>query len=693
MRVRGGLALPGLLLRDAADMQRLLWRAFYGILLQPWQSNVAFLGYPLQSAGVVRNRLISLILPCLIISVAYGLRLYCLDGQSLWFDEGFALHLASQSLPQIIQRNPVGWLPLHSVALHFWLEFVGQSPFAARFFSVFFGVLVVALLYLLGRSLATPRMGTIASVVGTTSPFLIYYSQEARTYALWLFLSLLSVCLLLRVLRHPGRVRGWLLYTGVTTLALYTHYFSVFLLPWGAMALFHEAVRSRRWKLLLCGAAGQLCALVLSVPLITFARTSAVDRYGFWRSPLSPLQVVVDLWYNLTTGGNLPFDQALPVMGIMAVLAITGLVLFRPVWNGVLIASYFLIPILGMLALSMWRELYVARYLAIAVPGAYLLVAQGFDRLWAVPAARPRFLRVGGSLLALCSVVVVGWSWYQGLRNYYYSPQYARDDFRSAAQFISARESEKDVLVMSGGGIFTAFLPYYEGHLPWMDLPPFGEWLDEVQVVEDLNSLLAGRVGGRVWLVLSDNQITDPQNLIVAHLWTYGHVVQAETFPGRTGVRVLVFHPREESETFTFAPIEYEPLRANFDNKVELLGFEIDDWHFKPTGDIHLALQWQALTHLEEDYHAFVHLLDDREQVVAAHDKVPLNNYFRPKAWQVGEPLRDEYVLSLPHNLSAGTYTLELGLYSYPDLKRLTVVEADQSQRDRVLLPPIIVNR
>ena len=653
-----------------------------------------FQAIQLSSARVVRNRRLSLIVvPCFIIPVAFGLRLYRLDGQSLWFDEGFALHLASQSLPQIIENNPVGMLPLHSVTLHFWLELVGGSPFMARFFSLFFGVLVVALLYLLGRSLATPGTGVIACLVGSISPFLIYYSQEARTYALWLFLSLFSAYLLLRVLRRPERLRGWLLYAGATTLALYTHYFTVFLLPWGAIALLHEAVRSGHWRLLLRGALVQLSALALCAPLIGFVGASVTDRYGFWLTPLSPVQVVVDLWYNLTTGGSLLLDQALPVMGVLAVLAVIGLLLFRPKWNGLLVALYFLFPLLGMLALSRWREFYVARYLAITVPGAYLLVAHGFDRLWAASAARRRDLAVGGLFLLLCSVGLVGYSWGHALQNYYCSAQYTRDDFRSAARFISAREGENDVIVMSGGGISTAFLPYYEGHLPWSDLPSFGEWLDEEQVVEGLNSLLAGRVGGRVWLVLSGNEITDPQNLIVAHLWTYGYVVEAETFPGRTGVRVLVFYPRQEWQTFSFAPFRYEPWRANFDNKVELLGFEIDGWHFRPGDDIHLALQWQALTELEKDYHAFVHLLEDRNQVVAGHDKVPLNDYFRPTAWQVGEPLRDEYVLSLPHNLSVGTYALELGLYSYPDLQRLPLVEHEQSQRDRVLLPPIIVSR
>jgi len=645
----------------------------------------------LRGEKAVPDRRISLAIPCLLTYLAFGLRLHLLDGQSLWFDEGFALHLASKTLPQIMEQNPVGWLPLHSVALHFWLQLVGQSPFMARFFSLFFGVLVVAMLYLLGKQLASPATGVIASLLGCFSPFLVYYSQEARVYALWLFLSLLSVYLLLRALRSPERLRWWLAYGVATTLAIYSHYFSVFLVPWGVIALLREAVRTRRWRMLLWGAGAQLLTVLLCLPLIGFAQASVVDRYGFWRSRLSPFQVVADLWYNLTTGGSLPWDQALPAMAMLALLAIVGLVGFSPRWNGVLVALYFAIPLLGMLALSMWRELYVARYLAGAVPAVYLLAARALEELFTVATASRRLLRAWGSVAILCSVVVMGFSWTQALGNYFYSPLYARDDFRSAARFVSAHEGENDAIVISGGGIFTAFLPYYDGDLPWVDLPPFGEWLVEEQVVESLNSLLAGREGGRVWLVLSGNEITDPQNLIVAHLWTMGHVVQAEAFPGRTGVRVLLFSPRHESASFTFSPFSYQPWRGNFDNQVELLGFDMDGTRFEPGSDIHLALQWQAVTPLREDYHTFVHVLNGGHRVVAGHDKVPLNDYFRPTAWPVGEPLRDEYVLSLPSDLPNGTYELEVGWYSFLDLERLPLIEAGDAERDRVLLPPIIV--
>jgi 4-amino-4-deoxy-L-arabinose transferase-like glycosyltransferase len=627
-----------------------------------------------------------------LLAAAFALRIYHLDAQSLWFDEGFAIRVASQTVKGLIEQNPVGWLPLHSFVLHYWMSLFGTTPFSARLLSVYLGVLVVALLYPVSRRLGMPPdTGIPALSIAALSPFLIYYAQEARVYSLWLFLSLLSSYLLLRALRRPRRAWAWILY-GVSTLAaLYTHYFSVFLLPWGLAAIFYRAVRDRRRDIVLAGLGSQAGALVGCLPLIGFAQSSVGDRYGFWRSALSPSQVVADLWYHFSTGGNLSVGEALPLMLALGMMAAVGLVMLRPRWPGVLLALYLALPLTGMLILSRWRELYVSRYLALAAPAVYLVAAAGIGSLWMAV----RQDRVWSRSLALAALAVVAAgtlpSWAKSLNNYYFSADYARDDFRSAALYISSHERDADALVMSGGGIYAAFTPYYGGDLPWVDLPRFGEWLEEDQVVTALNGLLADRPGGRVWLVLSGNEITDPQNLITAQLWTYGQVVEAQSFPGRTGVRVMLFEPRYPEGGFKFTPFSYRPLAANFDQQVELLGFEIDDSPFTPGEDIHLALRWRALRALTEDYHSFVHLLGPGDIVVAGQDKVPLNQYFRPAAWPVGEPLRDEYVLALPRDLIAGTYHVEVGLYSYPELERLPVVGGRTTERDRVLLTSIVV--
>ena len=311
---------------------------------------------------------------CAVLAAAFGLRLYRLDAQSLWFDEGFALHLSSQGIRQLIEQNPVGWLPLHSAVLHFWLMVSGNSPFSARFLSVVFGTLVVAALYVFGRALGTERTGSIAAMMGAFSPFLVYYSQEARVYSLWISVSLLASYLLLRALGDPRRLRPWALYLGTLVAALYTHYFSVFLLPWGMAAVCYRAVRERSRRVFLAGLCCQATAALTCLPLIGFVRSSAADPYGFWRSSLASSQVIVDLWYQFMTGGNLTLERSWPAMLAMVAAAVAGLLMFRPRWNAVLLLLYAALPVLGMLILSSWRELYVSRYLAIALPAVLSLI-------------------------------------------------------------------------------------------------------------------------------------------------------------------------------------------------------------------------------------------------------------------------------------------------------------------------------
>jgi len=88
----------------------------------------------------------------LILLLACVLRVYYLDAQSLWYDEGLSVHLAWLPLAETIAQSAVtDHPPLHAVLLNLWMRVVGSSEFSVRFVSVFFGTLVVALTYALGQ--------------------------------------------------------------------------------------------------------------------------------------------------------------------------------------------------------------------------------------------------------------------------------------------------------------------------------------------------------------------------------------------------------------------------------------------------------------------------------------------------------------------------------------------------------------
>ena len=94
----------------------------------------------------------SLAVAVLLLLLAYALRLYRLDGQSLWWDEGISLHLATSSLGEIVRDRLANiHPPLYFFLLKGWLALVGVSPFTGRYLSVLAGLLSVALVFAIVR--------------------------------------------------------------------------------------------------------------------------------------------------------------------------------------------------------------------------------------------------------------------------------------------------------------------------------------------------------------------------------------------------------------------------------------------------------------------------------------------------------------------------------------------------------------
>jgi len=156
--------------------------------------------------------------------LAFAIRLYHLDFQSLWRDEVDAILFAEKGplglLPWFIEPGQNG--PLYYLLLSFWITLVGRSDFGVRFFSLFWGVLLVPLIYQVGRRWLERRVALLAALLVGLSPYLVWYSQEAKMYSFLAFLSLLSVQLYLLALER-NRWYLWLAYLLATGLSMYVH--------------------------------------------------------------------------------------------------------------------------------------------------------------------------------------------------------------------------------------------------------------------------------------------------------------------------------------------------------------------------------------------------------------------------------------------------------------------------------------
>jgi mannosyltransferase len=124
--------------------------------------------------------------------------------------------------------------PVYYALAWVWTQLVGTGEFGLRSISAVAGVLTVPVAYGIGMELRGRRAGLWAAALVAVNPMMLWYSQEARAYALVALFGALSVLYWLRAERG-GRRRDlvwWGIWSG---LAIGTHYFVVF--PIAAEAL------------------------------------------------------------------------------------------------------------------------------------------------------------------------------------------------------------------------------------------------------------------------------------------------------------------------------------------------------------------------------------------------------------------------------------------------------------------------
>ncbi len=159
------------------------------------------------------------------------------------------------------ESNP----PLYYVLAWGWAKVFGVGEVALRSLSALFGAATVPVAYLIGRELSGRRAGFITAALVAVSPMLIWYSQEARGYALLVFLAALSLLFFARALRTRAS-RDLVLWALTSALALCTHYFAFFAVSVEAAWLL-IAFRSS-WRQVILPVAGVAAVGLALVPLI-----------------------------------------------------------------------------------------------------------------------------------------------------------------------------------------------------------------------------------------------------------------------------------------------------------------------------------------------------------------------------------------------------------------------------------------
>jgi mannosyltransferase len=189
-------------------------------------------------------------------ALGVAVRFASLGLQSYHHDEAItALRVVPGSFGEMLhsvkvsESNP----PLYYVLAWGWAKLFGTGEVGLRSLSALFGAATVPVGYLIGRQLASRRAGLILAALIALNPMLIWYSQEARSYALLVFFGALSLLFFARAL-NTGRGRDLALWALTSALALCSHYFGVF--PVAIEAVWLLVALRTRWRLALPALAG-----------------------------------------------------------------------------------------------------------------------------------------------------------------------------------------------------------------------------------------------------------------------------------------------------------------------------------------------------------------------------------------------------------------------------------------------------
>lgn len=642
----------------------------------------------------------------LILLLGTGLRFYRLDAQSFWNDEGNAAGAAQRSIPLILAASagdihPPGYYLL----LHFWWMVLGKTEWALRALSAFCSLVTVALTYALGRRLLGPGAGFTGGFLAALSPLAVYYSQEARMYALLGLLSALSTYLVLRWLCVPGprsptgkcpphlRPSGLVAaYVLATAAGLYAHYAFLFVL------LTHHLIFLGWWigRLREKGPAGEWLIrwlMVQALVLLLFLPWSriALRSVSGWPSagreyPLG--LALLDIFRALSVGITLELAQARWTLLVAGGLLLAGLWPSQPSVAGRpgrlagsvgVLVGWLLVPVALIFALDLYKPTYL-KFLLAVLPPLHLLLAHGACRLYGLACRLPVIARrsfFACPLLGVAGGLVVVVLLLPSLRNLYFHPAYARDNYRRIASDIEAQAGPDDAVILNAPNQWEVFVYYFHGPTPLYPAPyhPCPE-----EVAQWLEPILASHQ--RLFVLYWGDTEADPERLVEGRLATLAYPA-GEHWYGR--VRVA---------TYGLGPLPQEPVNpagARFGSSIRLLGYALDQGAFSPGDVVPVTLFWEATALMPQRYKVFLHLVGAAGNLVAQNDSEPCGNLRPTTGWVPGEMLIDRHGVLLPADLPAGEYTLRVGLYRLDSGERLNVEGDGEPSPDYLTLGSVLV--
>jgi hypothetical protein len=583
-----------------------------------------------------------------------------LDAKNFWWDESLSLQRAELSLWPLLRGELVlkdGFSEMLTIDQHPFFSFLlqaimvrlaGIDEWVVRFPAAAAATLLTPALWALARRLVQHQVAPTATpgwvaLLAAVNPFYLWYGQEARPYALWALLAVVSTYWLVAALASDRwRGRDLALYAATLFAFLATHYLAVFLIPLhGLLVLQRFARHNYRRALTGLGSMTLVGAAAAAIALWQLIRPGAGENLD--RITLSVL--AADLLNAFSMGLSVNINDVWRLDLLFAALALLGAAWGVRSWRSALDAGWILplfvlIPMGVLLMINVFRPAYMnARHLSLISGGFLLLVGAGLGvisqwRGWL------------GILVVLPLLAGAGYSSY----NYFTLPQYGKDDFTGMGQFLRERMLPGDVLLInppSSWRLFAYYLPLAEidqaraNHLPvaYWGVPSLGRSWDEryIQLEQFRQSYR------RIWHANSGTHpYFDPYNQVESWLNEHTKQYKRERFFSPNSVVALdLYLPKSPMLTVTPAslPIRHR-LDVHFGEQIHLAGYDLGP-PLAPGFATPITLYWQALTKSTQPTKYILRLVeitsDWQWNELAITEREPYDGLLPVTVWEPGQ--------------------------------------------------------
>ncbi len=410
-------------------------------------------------------------------AVSFVLGGYQIGGASLWRDEAYTKDAIARPFGQIfvLLGHQDAVHGAYYLLMHVVVAVLGTSATALRFPSLCAMVIATGFVAATGRRAATLALapdagrngrgldvpaltGLLSGLLFATAPYMTYYAQMARSYAIETMFAVIASYLLLRAW-PDGRWRWWLGYAAAVTLTGLFNIFGLLIVAAhgitllltdtsGQTAAGRRIGRSPRVPLRWLAACG--AAVIVLGPLLGQASRQQGQIAWLHRPTLNAME---RLLVNLA--------GSRPLIAPFALLALAGLLTawradhWRPLNPAAIALPWLVVPPFVLIAVSFVKPVYYVRYIEFCLPALAILAGAGLTGLIRLAAvtplrrSRPGRWRLGPLRLAwlpaVLAVAVLG-ALLAGPQQAIRQTAARPDNLRLASAIVAAHEQPGDVV-------------------------------------------------------------------------------------------------------------------------------------------------------------------------------------------------------------------------------------------------------